>query len=361
MVTTDKRAKGGFFLFIVAPISRVAEVTSVIEAGADEIYCGLLVNEQLDSYANVNCLNRRAEISSNLTNYEELKEVIRIARSKNIPVNLTLNEFYDQAQVFMALRQLEKSMECGIDRIIVADIGLLSEIKKRKYPNLKLHISSCASVFNSETVEFYKMFNPSRMILNRQLTLSEIEHLKRSFSKLEMEVFILNERCYNIDGFCTFLHGRFSPIYNNFTRLALNIMQNRIIEYIPRGILQVLHRHVVRNSLTCCSPYAAQYGLAGANIEAGSHKEKVVFSKPDSFLQACGICALYDFYKIGLKFFKISGRSLLANKTADIRLVKEAISILQKEQLVKEKFCIKIKELVQQKYSRTCSPEYCYY
>jgi len=348
-------------LFIVAPISRVAEVTSVIEAGADEIYCGLLVNEQLDSHGNVNCLNRRAEISSNLTNYEELKEVIGIARSKNTPVNLALNEFYGQDQVFMALRQLEKSMECGIDRIIVADIGLLSEIKNRKYPNLKIHISSCASVFNSETIEFYKMFNLTRVILNRQLTLSEIEHLNRSFGELEMEVFILNERCYNIDGFCTFLHGRFSSAYNNFTRLALNIMQNKIIEYIPRSILRVLHRNVVKNSLTCCSSYIAQDGQMGSDNEVGGLKEKIVFSNPDLFLQACGICALYDFYKIGVKFFKISGRSLLANKTADIRLVKEAISILQGEQLEKKEFCIKIKKLIHQKYSRACSPEYCYY
>ena len=33
-------------MFIVAPISRVTEVESVIEAGADELYCGLLTDEQ---------------------------------------------------------------------------------------------------------------------------------------------------------------------------------------------------------------------------------------------------------------------------------------------------------------------------
>lgn len=348
-------------MFIVAPISRVAEVASVIQAGADEIYCGLLVNEQLDNHGSVNCLNRRAEISSNLANYEELKEVVKIARMKNIPANLALNEFYGQNQLSMALEQLEKSMECGIDRVIVADIGLLAEIKKRKYPNLKLHISSCASVFNSQSVEFYKMFNPTRIVLNRQLTLFEIEHINKSAGSLEVEVFILNERCYNIDGFCTFLHGRFSCAYNNLTRLAINVMQNKVIEHIPRGILKVLHRHVVKNSLTCCSPYMAQDGLGGSGVETEGYRKKIVFSEPDFFLQACGICALHDFYKIGIKFYKISGRSLLANKIADIRLAKEAINILQTEKLTKEEFCKRIKKLIYEKYSRACSAEYCYY
>ncbi len=342
-------------MFIVAPISRVSEVKSVIDAGANEVYCGLLTSEQWDNYANISCLNRRAEISSNLSSYDELKRVVAIAHSSNVPVCLTLNEFYGQEQAVQALIQLDNAIECGIDKVIVSDIGLLEKIKERGYRRLQLHISSCASIFNSETVKFYKIFSPSRIILNRQLTLGEIEHIQKSFPEMETEVFILNEKCYNIDGLCTFIHGRLSPAYNIFTKLVLNIMQNRNIKYIPRFLLYALHCYVVKNSLSCCFSYSAQHGAA----LNGAEKE-IFFNKANLFLQACGICALYDFFNMGIKFFKISGRSLLVDKTRDIRLLKEAIHIA-KEEPIKINFYEKVRNLARGKYHRACSPEYCYY
>ena len=345
---------------IVAPVSRISDVMAVIEAGADEIYCGLLTNDQLDNYTNINCLNRRSEPSSNITSYSELKEVIKIARSKNIPINFTLNEFYNQEQTTIALRQLEKILECGIKRFIVSDLGLLHEIRKRKYPDLKLHISSCASILNSEAMRYYKDFNPSRIILNRQLSLSEIDHMRLQFPTLEMEVIILNERCHYIDGMCGFLHGRLSPAYNLFVRSILEKISNRDKYPIPRFLLKKLHLYVLKNNNSCCFPYHVQYCSTRTVRGRKTSKEKIFFNKAGVFLQACGLCAIYDFYKIGIKYFKISGRSLLAETTMAVKLVKEAANIVR-ENLTKNDSQERIKDIARNKYRKACSPEYCYY
>jgi len=236
----------------------------------------------------------------------------------------------------------------------------LEKIKERGHRRLQIHISSCASVFNSETVEFYKIFNPSRIVLNRQLTLREIEHIRKSFPEMEMEVFILNEKCYNIDGLCTLIHGRLSPAYNSFTKVVLNIMQNRNIKYIPRFLLHALHCYVVKNSLSCCFSYLAQYSAMDSSSNKDIFRRGVIFNKANLFLQACGICALCDFFNMGVRFFKISGRSLLADKIRDIRLLKEAINMLQGS-VGKEGFQKNVKMIVSKKYHRCCSPEYCYY
>jgi len=63
---------------------------------------------------------------------------------------------------------------------------------------------------------------------------------------------------------------------------------------------------------------------------------------------------------MGIKFFKISGRSLLADKIRDICLLKEAIHIA-KEEPRKAEFYEKVRSLSRNKYHRACSPEYCYY
>lgn len=348
-------------MIIVAPVSRVDEVRSVIEAGAGEIYCGLLDRSATDGYANIGCLNRRAESSSNLLNYEELEEVVRAAHEKGVPVSFTLNEFYNQEQLIQALRQLEKVASCGVDKVIVSDIGLLCKIREAGYREPQVQISSCATVLNSETVRFYRTFNPRRIICNRQLTLSEIRSIRESFPELEMETFILNERCYNMDGLCTWLHGRFSPAYNAAIRALLDATQHsNAIEYIPRFIQQKLHRYAVRSNLSCCFPYQGTYISEADGRALPGPEKKITFNRADSFLQACGICALHDLHAMKIGFLKMSGRCLLTHKIRDIRLMKDAIAMVEGG-MEKADFSRRARDLVRRTYKRACAPEYCYY
>lgn len=54
---------------IVSPVVGVEETGLVIDAGVDEIYCGVLTGEQKRRYTNLNCFNRRPVIGVNLSSF----------------------------------------------------------------------------------------------------------------------------------------------------------------------------------------------------------------------------------------------------------------------------------------------------
>ena len=63
---------------IVAPVSRVAEVAVLAEAGATELYCGLVPPDWRGRFQSISA-NRRP--SGNLASYADLAEAVRSERA----------------------------------------------------------------------------------------------------------------------------------------------------------------------------------------------------------------------------------------------------------------------------------------
>ena len=61
-----------------------------------------------------------------------------------------------------------------MDAIICWDLSVISLCKKYKIP---FHISTQASVSNSEALKFYKKLGAERVVLARELNLSQIKKL----------------------------------------------------------------------------------------------------------------------------------------------------------------------------------------
>ncbi len=336
---------------IVAPLNRPDEIKDLIEAGANELYCGLINKTQWQEYANFACLNRREDIFSNLNDPKELKKATRIAHHYNVPIVLALNEFYDENQSDAALRQVREAIDCGIDALLVADLGLILMLKD-KFKKIKLYLSSCATVFNSKAIELYAELGVKRIVLHRHLNIEEIKVLKGLIKgQLDLEVFILNEKCYNLDGYCSFVHGKFSNLANFSQQSFLNKIIKRYVGSFPQIMLQSVNRHIVRNSHACCFTFY--------KAEVKTNKNRVIFNTADSFLYACGICNIYDFYKLGIPYVKIAGRSILTDQVNNVLLIKEAIDSLDNK-ISKEDFILKAKNIVRSRH-RQCSCDSCYY
>ena len=198
---------------ILSPVSRCDEVEDVIAAGADELYCGILLDDWIKGYTVAASLNRRQEdntilgTSPHFKSFEELKESVEIAHSRSVPVILTLNEhYYSKDQYPYLFSYVDKVLEAGVDTFIIGDVAFILSLRERGIPT-DIHISTAGTAFNSETVRFYQELGASRVILPRHLTIEEIESIASEVSDVELEAFILNSRCANIDGFCTFQHG----------------------------------------------------------------------------------------------------------------------------------------------------------
>lgn len=116
---------------LVVPVSKINEVLPLIKAGADEFYCGVFCEEWQKEYSRAVLFSNRAEqLSANLKSFAELKQVVSIAHRSNVRVSLTLNTTYIGEQYLMLEKYIKQALDCKIDAIIVADLGVLLTLKE---------------------------------------------------------------------------------------------------------------------------------------------------------------------------------------------------------------------------------------
>jgi U32 family peptidase len=194
---------------IIAPIASLNEVDMLLHFGADELYCGLKTREWENCFGKQWWMNRRSPDIANIASLGELKEITEKAHEKGARVHIAMNTaFYSTSGICYVLKLCQKLVEeADIDGLIVSDLNLLIQLSEEKLP-VRIHLSSLGSCFNSESVEFYRSLGVKRIILPRQLRLSEIKLLiKKSHPEMEFEVFALNDGCFYEEGFCQTSHS----------------------------------------------------------------------------------------------------------------------------------------------------------
>lgn len=341
----------------------------LIAAGAQELYCGVLSSSWQKRYTNMASPNRREWKSSNLNNYRELKEVVILAHSRNIPVILTLNALYTRPQYPALEEQLEEGLEAGVDALIVADLGLLLYIKERGI-KIPLHISTGGTTFNSQTIRFYQELGVSRIILPRHFSVPEIVEMVQEAKGIEMESFILNCGCKNIDGFCTFQHGvnevRWGPIWDIPKSLSLDYYLLNILRRLPSRISSPISRSSLFGSVEACFLNYAIKAFPAPSIKVNEEKlrsaERSLSSTFNllSGLDPCGVCHLYEFQKAGMHSVKIVGRSNpTSKKLKDVKFLKASLDFLSRKPS-QEDFVNFVKEKYREIYRFPCG-ELCYY
>ena len=192
---------------IITPISSVSELDMLLYNGADELYCGLKTREWEDIYGPNLWMNRRSPDQANMTSLKDLSTITTTAQTQSVKVSITLNAaFYPENSMVHILNLCEQLVKIGVDAFIVSDLNLLIELSRKKFP-VRIHLSSLGSCFNSYAIDFYRSLGVKRIILPRQLTLSEIKSIVKTGSdKMEFEVFALNDGCYFEEGFCQSSH-----------------------------------------------------------------------------------------------------------------------------------------------------------
>jgi len=353
---------------ILAPVNNSKEVEKIIDAGADEIYCGVLPHNWKEKFTNIASSNRREWQAANLPNFCQLQEVVDIAHSNNIPVYLALNALYTKKQYPLVFEQVEKSKKIKVDALIVADLGLLLSLKREKI-DLNIHISTGGTTFNSETAKFYEELGASRIVLPRHLNIKEIEQIVKSCPSLEFEVFILNSGCKNIDGFCTFQHGVNEILHGQLWNLPkkLNIDRHllNLIRRLPRKLTQVLKAGIFGIDSPCLLNY--KISLIPDSINISRKQERSIlknissgFNLP-SGVDTCGVCRLAELKRIGVYGVKIVGRNYSTDKKIkDTILLRTSLSYLENNYCDTKEFSIFVKKSFKQIYKMGCG-DLCYY
>lgn len=300
---------------ILSPINKPSEVAPLADAGADEFYAGVLDTAWRRNYGNVGSPNRREWSVSNLCTFEELEEAVNAAHSLGKRLFLTMNALYTAPQYPLLKKELERIREIPVDALIVADPGLMLLLRKEMKWDVELHLSTGATAFNHGTARFYyQNFNTKRMVIPRQHNLEEIARLAKSIDFLDLECFIFNSGCKNIDGFCTYHHGVNEILhggsYSLPKKLGLDYLFLKILRNLPQKTASSLCRACNIKSDSAC---LLNWDVDAVSQWSDERKQKAVEWLESTFniwsgLDPCGGCAIPALEEAGIKSLKIVGR-----------------------------------------------------
>ena len=185
----------GFIMELLAPAGTMENFMAALESGADAIYLGGKV------------FNARAHAAN--FGIDELREAVRLAHILDVSVYVTVNILIGDTEL-KDLEQYIKDLDSiGVDAIIVQDLAV-AEIAKRVAPNIHLHGSTQMTAATLDAVRFYESLGFTRVVLARELSLMEIQHICKH-CKAEIEVFVHGALCVCYSGQClmsSFIGGR---------------------------------------------------------------------------------------------------------------------------------------------------------
>jgi U32 family peptidase len=354
-------------IHILSPVINGSETARVIEAGADEIYCGIMPAAWKKTYSNIASPNRREWAAANMSTPDDLKSVVDAAHARKVPVFMTLNALYTEEQ-YPALESLIRDAgECGVDALIIADFGILLKVRDMGWKGL-VHVSTGGTSFNHETIAFYKSLGASRVIIPRHNRVTEIAALAAAHPDIELETFVMNSGCMNIDGFCTHHHGTRElkqPFWWNIPKkLHADHYVLRTLKRLPPWLRTRLSRRISRKADSACLlNYDVDVQSAGGSAEgcealrSNLHRGFGVFTGFDT----CGACALWDFARAGIASLKIVGRNNpLDKKLNDVRFLATCRAFLSDASLTRERYAELTRETYRKVYGFDCG-QWCYF
>ncbi len=174
---------------LLLPAGNMEKLEYAIKYGADAVYLG------------VPDFSLRAMRKGSIITSENLKEAVALAHSLNAKAYLTINIFAYNNDIKNLPAFCEIVEDANPDSIILSDIGVFNVVRKR-LPNIPIHISTQANSLNFETVKFWRDNGAKRVILARELPLTDVAEIKKEVSDIELESFVHGSQCVSYSGRC---------------------------------------------------------------------------------------------------------------------------------------------------------------
>lgn len=249
------------------PAGNIEKMKYAFAYGADACYLGL-VDYSLRTM-------RKGELITR----ENLKSAIDEARALNKKAYLTLNIFaYDED-----IKSLEETLDviknANPHAIILSDFGIYNLVK-RNLPSVDIHISTQTNILNTEAVKFWRDMGASRVILARELSLKQIEAIKKAVPDIEVEVFVHGSQCMSYSGRCL------------------------LSDYMTKGERKANHGG-------CAQPCRWSYKLL-EETRPGEYYEIVQDERGSHILSPKDLCLvryIKDLTNAGVDSFKVEGRT----------------------------------------------------
>mgnify|MGYP000930399195 FL=1 len=183
---------------LLAPAGSMDALKAAVNAGADAVY---LAGKQFGA----------RYYADNFDN-KQLQDAVNYAHLRCVKVYVTVNTLLNDHELQKMAEYLLFLYEIGIDAILVQDIGV-AKLAKKLVPNLKLHASTQMTIHNLEGVKWASEFGFKRVVLAREMELSQIKEISKKIKseEIELEIFAHGALCYSYSGQCllsSFIGGR---------------------------------------------------------------------------------------------------------------------------------------------------------
>ena len=170
---------------LLAPAGNFECLKAAVNNGANAVYLG--------------SKNFSARAFAGNFDHDELIEAVRYAHLHDVRVFVTINTLLNEKEFDNAVKLAEQCYKCDVDALLIQDLGLFYELKKR-YPDFELHCSTQMHVHNLEGVRTAKRLGFKRVVLARESDLSLIRQACKE--GIEIETFVHGALCVSYSGQC---------------------------------------------------------------------------------------------------------------------------------------------------------------
>ena len=252
---------------LLMPAGNIEKMKYAYAYGADACYLGL-VDYSLRTM-------RKGELITR----QNLKSAIDTARALNKKAYLTLNIFAYDNDIESLENSIDVIKNANPHAIILSDFGVYRTV--RKYlPDIDLHISTQTNILNTEAVKFWRDMGATRVILARELSLKQIEAIKKAVPDIEVEIFVHGSQCMSYSGRCL------------------------LSDYMTKGERKANHGG-------CAQPCRWSYKLL-EETRPGEYYEIVQDERGSHILSPKDLCLvryIKELQNIGVDSFKVEGRT----------------------------------------------------
>jgi U32 family peptidase len=172
---------------LLSPAGTLQSLRYAVAYGADAVYAGL------PRYS--------LRVRENEFDLKALGVAVNHMRQHNRRLYIACNLAPHNSKVDTFLRDVDPMVELAPDALIMSDPGLI-KMAKKEWPQMPIHLSVQANVVNYAAVDFWQEMGLSRIILSRELSLDEIEVIRKRCPTMELEVFVHGALCIAYSGRC---------------------------------------------------------------------------------------------------------------------------------------------------------------
>ena len=174
-------------LELLAPAGNLEKLKTAFLYGADAVYLGIP--------------DFSLRVRINDFDFPQIIEGIKYAHDLGKKVYVTVNIFAHQEHLKKLPAYLKLLKKAQPDALIVSDPGII-QIIKEVWPEAEIHLSTQANCTNSSAAKFWLKNGVSRIVLGREVTLTEIKEIHKAVPKMELEYFVHGAMCMAYSGRC---------------------------------------------------------------------------------------------------------------------------------------------------------------